>query len=220
VRPRFRQGEVVRLPAGAPRSGEAIVDDVAGPDDDGVGWIVHVWVDEPDGPRSLWTFPEAALTPTGAVEDARGRRLDGRQLPPAEERFDTLRLRLVTELTDSVVAARMAERLDAELRGLVGPCVIAVEAERHWAEPYHYELEVVARPLGDAVAALRALADSGGEGWLACTDDGWRCDLWWSADEDDDAVLLLSEVRGAEVSFLPWSSPARRPANEQPLISV
>jgi hypothetical protein len=196
------------------------VDELAGPDEDGAGWLVHVWVDEPDGPRSLWTFAEAELATTGLVEDARGRRRDGTRLAPPEERFDSLRLRVVTELTDSVVAARTAERLDAELRELIGPCVIAVEAERHWAEPYYYELEVTARPLGDAVTALRAVADAGGEAWLTCTDDGWRCDLWWSAEEDDDAVLLLPEVRGAEVSFLPWSSPARRPANEQPLISV
>jgi hypothetical protein len=211
---------VVRLPAGAERQGEAVVDDVAGPDEGGSGWLVQVWVGEPGGSRSLWAFPEDELEPTGLVEDRRGQRLEAARVPPAEERFDTLRLRLVTELTDGVQAARVAERLDGELRTRIGPAVIAVEAERHWSEPFNYELEVTARPLGDAVAALRALADVGGDGWLSCTDDGWRCDLWWNADEDGNATFLLDEVVGAEVSFLPWSSPARRPANEQPLVSV
>jgi hypothetical protein len=217
VKPRFRTGEVVRLPDGAPRQGEAVVDDVAGPDDDGNGWLVQVWVDEPGGTRSLWTFAENALEATGELVDARGRRVDAARVAPADERFDVLRIRLVTELTDGVQAARLAERFDNEIRALVGPSVITVEAERHWAEPYHYELEVTARPLGDAVAALRCIAEAGGDGWLSCADDGWRCDLWWGGDDDG---FDLAVVVGAEVSFLPWSSPARRPAGEQPLVNV
>jgi hypothetical protein len=219
VKPRFRHGEVVRLPAGAPREGEAVVDDVAGPDEDGSGWLVSVWVAERDG-RSLWGFGEDELESAGVVEDERGRRIDVGRLPPPEERFDTLHLHLVTDLTDSVEAARTAERSDAELRALIGPSVISVEAERHWHEPNHYELDLTVRPLGDAVAALRAVAETGGDAWLSCADDGWHCDLWWSAAESEDARLLLPEIVAAEVNFRPWSSPARRPANERPLISV
>jgi hypothetical protein len=125
----------------------------------------------------------------------------------------------VTDLTDGVEAAQVAERIDAALRRLVGPAILSIEAERHWAEPYRYELEAAVRPLGDAVAALRALVVAGGDGWLCCRDDGWRCDLWWSADEDGPG-FLVPEVRGAYVTFLPWSSPARRPESERPLVKL
>jgi hypothetical protein len=135
------------------------------------------------------------------------------------ERVDTLELRLVTELADGVEAAYAADRIDDEIRAVVGPSILTIVAERHWAEPYFYELDVSVRPLGDAVAALRALVTAGRDGWLSCRDDGWRCDLWWNADEDEPG-FLVPEVRGAEVAFLPWSSPAFRPEGERPLVSV
>lgn len=181
---------------------EGVVEDVAGPNEGGAGWAVTVRVGD-----ALWVLPEDDLEATSASVDL------------APERIDTLQLRLVTELTDGVEAARVAERIDEELRTVVGPSVLSIEAERHWAEPYFYELDVVVRPLGDAIAALRALVTVGRDGWLSCRDDGWRCDLWWSADEGEPG-FLVPEVRGAELTFLPWGSPARRPESDRPLISV
>jgi hypothetical protein len=140
--------------------------------------------------------------------------------PDEEERFDTLQLRLVTEVTDGVQAAKAAEQIDETLRDLLGPSILAIEAERHWAEPYNYEFDVTVRPLGDAVAALHMLVDAGGDSWLSCRDDGWRCDLWWNAEEDDDFGFLVPAVRGAEITFLPWESPARRPEDERPLVKL
>ena len=75
-------------------------------------------------------------------------------------------------------------------------------------------------PLDNPVEALRLIAEAGGRGWIACRDDGWRCDLWWSAAGDEGAVFLAPEVHGAEVAFLPWTSPARRPESERPLVAV
>jgi hypothetical protein len=138
---------------------------------------------------------------------------------PPPERVDALELHLVTELADGVEAARVADRVDDELRAVVGPSILTIVAERHWAEPYFYELDVSVRPLGDAVEALRALVAAGGPRWIACRDDGWRCDLWWHAD-DVGPGLLVPEVRGAEVAFLPWSSPTFRPEGERPLVTV
>jgi len=135
------------------------------------------------------------------------------------ERLDTLRLRLVTDLSDGIEAARVAGQIDEALRAVIGPSTVEIEAERHWAEPFQYELDVTVHPLGDAVEAFRALAEAGRDGWLSCRDDGWRCDLWWSA-EEDDAGFLVPQVRGAEVTFLPWNSPARRPEHERPLVTV
>jgi len=175
---------------------------VVGPTEGGAGWAVAVRVGE-----ALWVLPEDDLEATSSSVDL------------APERADTLQLRLVTELTDGVEAAHVAERIDEELRTVVGPSILSIEAERHWAEPYCYELEVTVRPLGDAVAALRALVTVGRDGWLSCRDDGWRCDLWWNA-EEDDAGFLVPEVRVAEFTFLPWDSPARRPESERPLVSV
>jgi hypothetical protein len=194
---------VVRQPEGARAPlGEGVVEDVVGPCDDGDGWAVSVRVGD-----ALWVLPEDDLESTAAYTESQ------------PERIDTLQLRLVTELTDGVEAAGVAERIDDELRAVVGPAILSIEAERHWLEPFYYELDVTVRPLGEAVAALRALVAAGRDGWLSCRDDGWRCDLWWNADEDEPG-FLVPEVRGAEVTFLPWSSPARRPETERPLISV
>ena len=71
-------------------------------------------------------------------------------------------------------------------------------------------------PHGDPVEALEILAEAGGNGWLACSDDGWRCDLWWSATRDPDAMLVVPEVHGAEIVYLPWSDPTRRPDRRSP----
>ena len=158
---------------------------------------------------ALWVLAENDLEATG-----------GRGGAPPPEKLDTLQLRLVTELTDGVYAARVSEHIDETVRELVGPAILAIEAERYWAEPFHYELDVSVRPLGDPVAALRALADAGGDGWISCRDDGWRCDLWWHAEDDDDPGYIVPEVRGAELTFLPWENPARRPEEERPLVRL
>jgi hypothetical protein len=181
---------------------EGIVEDVVGPSEGGDGWAVSVRIGD-----ALWVLPEDDLESTAPHSEAQ------------PERIDTLQLRLVTELTDGVEAASIAERIDEELRLVVGPAILAIEAERHWAEPYYYELDVTVRPLGEAVPALRALVAAGRDGWLSCRDDGWRCDLWWNAEEGEPG-FLVPEVRGAEVTFLPWGSPARRPEGERPHVSV
>jgi hypothetical protein len=193
---------VVRQPEGA-RSPlrEGVVEDVVGPSENGGGWEVSVRFGD-----ALWVLPEGALESKTPRADA------------APERIDTIELRLVTDLTDGVEAARVAELIDETLRRVVGPAILSIEAERHWAEPYYYELDVGVRPLGDAVTALRALVAVGRDGWLSCRDDGWRCDLWWNA-EEGEAGFLVDEVPGAEVTFLPWSSPSYRPAEERPLVS-
>jgi len=194
---------VIRQPAGA-RSplGEGIVEDVVGPTEDGGGWAVSLRAGD-----ELWVLPEDDLEAKAPHPD-----------PPAE-RVDSLQLRLVTELADGVETARVADRIEDEIRAVVGPSLLTIVAERHWAEPYFYELDVSVCPLGDAVGALYALVAAGGDGWLSCRDDRWRCDLWWNAEEDEPG-FLVREVRGAELAFLPWSSPAFRPEGERPLVSV
>jgi hypothetical protein len=215
VKPRFREGEVVRLRSGA----EGVVDGLAGPNEAGTAWTVSVWVEDASRGRALQVVDEDELEPTGLAEGPDGERLPVDALHEAPERSTVLQLRVVTPLTDSGVAAQVAELIEGALRDLVGPASISVEAERHWAEPFHYELDLFVEPYGDAVEGLRALAGAGEDGWLSCTDDGWRCDLWWSRPEDD-VVFLAPEVSGAEVSFLPWDSPARRPESERPLVAV
>jgi hypothetical protein len=194
---------VVRQPDGA-RSplDEGVIEDVVGPTEDGRGWATAVRIGD-----ALWVLAEDDLEPAGPTGAA-----------TQAERLDTLQLRLVTMLTDGVHTASVAEQIEEALRDLLGPSIVEIEAERHWAEPYNYELDVTVRPLGDAITALRALAEAGGGGWLSCRDDGWRCDLWWNADDEDDPGFLVPEVRGAEITFLPWESPARRPEDERPLV--
>jgi hypothetical protein len=216
VKPRFREGEIVRLLGSRT---EGVVEDIAGPDDDGLGWAVSVWVDEPERGRSLWVIAETDLQATGFAEGHDGERIPVNAIPPAAERRTVLQLRVVTSLTDSAIAAQVAEAIEESLRDLVGHCRISTEAERHWADPYHYELDIAVEPYGDPVEALHTLAEAGGEGWISCLDDGWRCNLWWSR-PDDDSIFLVHEISGAEVSFLPWDDPSRRPESERPLVAV
>ena len=196
------------------------MEELVGPDETGTRWTVSLLVEDPGhGGRSHRIVPEDALEPTGLAEGPDGDRVPAEALPAPQERRSALQLRVVTPLTDSSVAAQVAEQIDHAVRELVGPCRVTIEAERHWSDPFHYELDVVVEPFGDAVEALAALAEAGEEGWLSCVDDGWRCNLWWSR-PDDDTVFLAPEVQGAEVSFVPWDSPARRPESERPLVAV
>src|SRR5262249_58301135 len=130
VKPRFREGEIV----GIHGSGvEGVVDDVAGPDDDGLGWAVQVWVEQPERGRTIWVVAETDLRPTGYAEGPDGERLPLNAVPPAAERRTLMQLRVVTSVTESSVAAEVAENIEESVRDLVGHCRIAIEAERHWA---------------------------------------------------------------------------------------
>ena len=209
---------MVRSP-GVPAPGtEAVVEEVAGPTEDGSGWAVTLNLQ--DGGDSLAELPEADLEPTGLAEDERGGRVMLEGLGPTEELRDSIELRLFTEIADGIDAARVATTIEQELAELLGGATVTIEAERHWSEPYNYELGVTIHPLDDPADALRRLTEAGGDCWLSCRDDGWRCDLWWSNAGDEDVHLIVPEVRGAELSFLPWRSPRRRPEDERPLVAV
>jgi hypothetical protein len=224
MKPRFRQGEIVRVlrvreEVALPGS-EGLVEEIAGPNDEGTGWSVTVRLGDPAGADALVLFAEDDLEPTGMGENERGERTILEDLPPPGDPRNRLELRLYTEITDGIDAARVAETIEHELVELLGGAAVTIEAERHWSEPYNYELGVIVHPLDNPVEALRLIAEVGGGGWVACRDDGWRCDLWWSAARDEGAVLFAPEVHGAEIAFLPWSSPARRREAERPLVTV
>jgi hypothetical protein len=215
VKPRFRPGEIVRMG----ESGEAVVEEVAGPNEEGTSWLLNLRV--PGGGDEPVVVDEDEVEPTGLAENEVGERVPlGADDPGDDEPADRLELRLFTELTDGIEAARVAETIERELADLLGGATVTIEAERHWSEPYNYELAVSVIPHGDPVDALEILAEAGGAGWLAYADDGWRCDLWWSSSRDPDAMLVVPEVHGAEVAFTPWSDPSRRPADDRPLVVV
>jgi hypothetical protein len=210
--PNFRPGEIVRV-AGE----EAVVAEIEGPNDEGTAWNVTVRLGSAREADSLVVLGEEALEPTGMAENERGERIPLEGKPPA---LDCIELRLFTEITDGIDAARVASEIEDELVELLGDATVSTEAERHWSEPYNYELTVTIAPAGQVVEALRAVAAAGEGGWLACRDDGWRCDLWWSTTRDPDAILIVPEVHSAEVALIPWSDPSRRPEEERPLVTV
>ncbi|HEY4346754.1 MAG TPA: hypothetical protein VGM80_04130 [Gaiellaceae bacterium] len=222
--PRFRPGEIVRILRVPHESvlvgSEGIVEEITGPNEDGTGWTLTVRLGDQEQTDSLVSFAEDALETTGMGENDRGERIILEDMPPQEVLRNCLELRLFTELADGIEAARVAEAVERELVELLGGAHVSIEAERHWSEPFNYELGVTVHPLDNPVDALRTIAEAGGGGWLSCRDDGWRCDLWWSATRDEDAILIVPEVHGAELAFLPWASPARRPEDQRPLVSV
>ena len=198
--------------------------EVVGPNEDGSCWDMTIrggW-ERHAGCDVLLLVSEADLQPTGFFEDEGGARFPLWTLPVArsEGRGTSFELRLFTDIADGIDAARVAEEIQQELFDLLGDAALLIEAERHWSEPFSYELMVTIEPPGDPAAALQRLADAGGGGWLSCIDDGWGCDLWWSAAGDEEAVFLASRVRGAELAFQPWRSPARRPIDERPIVEV
>lgn len=194
-----------------------MVEDVAGPNEEGTAWNVMLRIGDD---CKLLVRAEAELEPSGLAEDEQGEPVPADDLPLPEERRDRVELRLVTDITNGIDAARVAAAVERELLELVGAATVSIEAERHWSEPFNYELDVTIEPMDDPVTALRELAEAGSDGWLSCADDGWRCDLWWSDTEDEDAIFLVPEIRGAEVVFLPWRSPRRRPEADRPLVEV
>jgi hypothetical protein len=222
MKPRFGPGEVVRIvsaPAHASAVGEeAVVEEVAGPNDEGTGWLLTLRLPGDTGADSMVVLAEDDVEPTGFAESPSGERvlLDPEDPGP----IDFLELRLFTEIADGIEAARVASTIEQEIPALLGEATITTEAERHWSQPYNYELAVSVGNLADPVEALQILAEAGGDGWLACRDDGWRVELFWSASRDPDAMLIVPEVHAAEVAFLPWSSPTRRPESDRPLVSV
>jgi hypothetical protein len=211
--PKVRPGEIVTLAGGE----EAVVAEIEGPNEAGTGWNVTVRLGGARDGDSLVALGEDALEPTGLEEDERGKRVP---LGPQPTAADCIELRLFTEITDGIDAARVASEIEEELVEVLGEAAIATEAERHWSEPYNYELAVTIVPAGEAVEALRTLAAAGEGGWLALRDDGWRCELWWSSTRDPDAILIVPEVHAAELALIPWSDPARRPENDRPVVTV
>jgi hypothetical protein len=218
---------VVRLAATAvgpsPPHSEGVVEDVAGPNDAGTGWAMIVRITSPDSHspgEELVALSESELESTGVALDERGRRVPLSRRPAPCDLHDLIELRLFTEFADGVAAARGAEEIEQELKVALGGPTVALVAERHWRAPYNYEFLVTVEPLNDPLGALSWLALVGDGGWISCSDDGWRFDLWWSATADPDATFLLRQVHGAKVSFLPWHSPRRRLGSERPLLAV
>lgn len=197
---------------------EGVVEEVAGPNDDGSGWSVTVRIG-PEGSR-LVTVRESELRSTGMALDDRGRRVPTRERPAPDELSDRIELRLFTEIADGIAAARAAAAVEVELEALAPGASISTVAERHWSEPYNYEFTLTLEPAGEPVEALQRLAHLGDGHWIACRDDGWQVDLWWSADGTEGGVFLTPEIHGAELCYRPWGSPRRRPESARPLISV
>jgi hypothetical protein len=218
--PRFRAGEVVRVVHVSTAREEAVVEEVAGPNEEGNGWLLTLRLCSEGEGDAMIVLGENDLEATGFAEDDGGQRVPLSALPEPAAPADCLELRLFTEITDSPEAARVAQSIEQEVSALIGGATVTTEAERHWSQPYNYELMVSVVPEGDPVEALQILAEAGGDGWLACRDDGWRCDLWWTSSRDPDAMLIVPEVHAAELAFIPWSSPARREEEERPLVNV
>ena len=196
--PNFRPGEIVRV-AGE----EAVVAEIEGPNEAGTGWNVNVRLGGEREADSLVVLDEEALEPTGLAENEHGERVPIHAEPAG---LDSIELRMFTEITDGIDAARVASEIEEELVEILGESSLSTEAERHWSEPYNYELTVTIVPVGSAVEALRTIAEVGDGGWIACRDDGWRCELWWSSTRDPDAILIVPEVHAAEVALVPWSA--------------
>jgi hypothetical protein len=221
---RFRQGEVVRVahaPAAVSLSArEGVVVDVAGPNEEGTGWNLTVRVGEPGVNDTLVSCAESSLEATGMVLDEHGGRVPLATRPAPEDLRDRIELRLFTMITNGIEAARVADEIEAELLALVRGAAIAIVAERHWSEPYNYELAVSIEPLDDPKEVVDYLSLMGDGGWISVDDDGWRFELCWSAPADEETVFLAPEIHGAQVTFLPWRSPRRRAEAERPLTSV
>ena len=147
--------------------GEAVIEEVAGPNEEGTSWLLNLRLRDDESGEPV-VLDEVDVEPTGFAENDVGERVPlGADDPMHGEPADRLELRLFTEITDGIEAARVAETIERELADLLGGATVTIEAERHWSEPYNYELAVSVVPHGDPVEALEILAEAGGAGWLA-----------------------------------------------------
>ena len=107
-------------------------------------------------------LPEDDLEPTGLAEDEVGERVPLGAVPASEEARDCLELRLFTEITDGIDAARVAAAIEQRARRAPrrgGPSRPRPSATGR--SPYNYELAVTVVPAADPVEALRAIAEAG-----------------------------------------------------------
>src|SRR6202035_4405324 len=131
MKPRFRQGEIVRVlrareDVALPGS-EGLVEEIAGPNDEGTGWSVTVRLGGRGRPDSLVLFAEDELETTGMGENERGERTILEDLPRPSDPRNRLELRLFTEITDGIDAARVAETIERELVELLGGAAVTIE---------------------------------------------------------------------------------------------
>ena len=164
-------------------------------------------------PKRRWSRPGSPRT-TWSAGDPR-RRAGGRTSCAT-----CLELRLFTEITDGIDAARVAEEIERELVELLGGATVSIEAERHWSEPFNYELGVTivtARRPGRS-APFGSPTPEGAAGSPAGTTAG-AASSGGAPRATSDVVLIVPEVHGAEVAFLPWSSP-RGGRVRAPLVAV
>lgn len=216
--PRFRFGEVVRvlgvsdLQAGDPdpRGAEGEVSSFA-PRADGRAWDVGVWLPDLE---EVWSFAETELESEGLVViDRRG---DERaMLDPAthEASFPAeLSLRLVTKI-EAEQAESVANSAERVLRTLVPFEELTWAGEVHWQDPpYRYDVTLAVRTQEHPREAFEAIVSSRATGWTYLVDDGWSCQFWWSAGQDETGEPFLApEARHVGVFLEPWSDPSSRP---------
>ena len=196
----------------AGRASEAVVEEVTGPNDEGTRLERDRSVSpgrpsttrSPSSPRMPWSR-RASLTTRAA------QRVPVGVLPATAEARDRIELRLFTEITDGIDAARIASEIEEELVELLGDVDVSHGGRASLGRPVQLRAVRDGRPARESRSRRWALLAKTGEGgWLAYRDDGWRCDLWWSASRDPDAILIVPEVHAAEIVFVPWSSPARQ----------
>jgi hypothetical protein len=226
VIPRFREGEVVRVE----RLGEgwksedawvigqeAVIHSISNPNERGTSWLYLVWIDEPEPTgRVLWVVDQSDLTSLGLLEHDDGRRDPLPASPSPDEMHDEIYLRLVTDIRDETAARHVADAAAAALRRLVRVQTLDVEAERHWHEPFYYEVRLRLEVEGDVLAAFDRIIAEADSGWTRVDDDGWRCDGTWSQrDAESGSVLLDPQVEYAEIVASPWETVERRPAAQR-----
>src|SRR4051812_43906756 len=126
--PQFQTGEVVRVvdaPAEVAVPGdEAVVEEIAGPNDDGDGWLLTLRLCREGAGEPMVILAEDDLEATGFGEDAGGQRVPLSALPEQPEPYDCLELRLFTEITDGIEAARVAQSIEHEIGALLGGAAV------------------------------------------------------------------------------------------------
>src|SRR6266542_3119154 len=206
------QVRVVRLSAGWERSDHwvlgkvGVVDHYAGPNTDGTGWSLSVWLAEPEtGEQSLWTFDEDELEPTGVLSNP-----NAPEVAAAEEAGPSEYDHIYVQLTPSI---RPKDEADASLSGIreiLRPMVSLVHGNVCRTREGNYEFDFSARTKNGFAAfkQLRTILPEGRA--FTVNDDGWRIDCVWDRSAARGAPFLLPEVEYAEFGLLPWSDPKRR----------
>lgn len=239
MKPRFREGEVVRVvevSGGRYKSerwwmlgAEGVVSEYCEPDEDCSGWLLFVDLHdlpEEHGARRYHdnivfgaALLEDDLESTGLQQNRKGERrpLDRTPLPEVMDKLGLSAMLLPESVRGRAATRELCQRLIPTLHALVDTSEIAYEVDyRPLGGKFYASFHMTLETGSNGFPAFKALAGLVDSGWYSSDDDGWSCGLSWNARyANPNTVFLAPGIDDVGFELRPWSTLGRRPEAER-----